>query len=99
MISKVETHMSDGSTQISSTLTAETASLLAKLHPNMFPSIQSMASQDQPVDGEKITELVHSVLTKSSKYAGFIHLLAQSQYCPAYGRSTKPATGLQRFDF
>ena len=36
VISKVETHLSDGSTQISSTLAPETAQLLSKLHPNMF---------------------------------------------------------------
>ncbi|XP_074656196.1 calcium-responsive transcription factor-like isoform X2 [Tubulanus polymorphus] len=36
VISKVETHLSDGSTQISPALTPETASLLSKIHPNMF---------------------------------------------------------------
>ena len=38
VISRVETHLSDGSTQVSTNLTPETAQLLAKLHPNMFPS-------------------------------------------------------------
>jgi len=48
IISRVETHLSDGTTQISTSLTPETAqmlakltpetaSLLSKLHPNMFP--------------------------------------------------------------
>ena len=38
VISKVETHLSDGSTRVSSHLTLETAQLLSKLHPNMFPA-------------------------------------------------------------
>jgi len=37
VISRVETHLSDGSTQVSGTLTADTIRLLAKLHPNIFP--------------------------------------------------------------
>ncbi|XP_052236823.1 calcium-responsive transcription factor-like isoform X2 [Dreissena polymorpha] len=37
VISRIETHMSDGSTQISTTLTPETAQLLARLNPHMFP--------------------------------------------------------------
>lgn len=37
VISRVETKLSDGSTKISNNLTPETAQLLTKLHPNMFP--------------------------------------------------------------
>ena len=37
VISRVETRLSDGSTRITNSLTPETAKLLAKLHPNMFP--------------------------------------------------------------
>ncbi|XP_064594402.1 calcium-responsive transcription factor-like [Liolophura sinensis] len=37
VISRIETHLSDGTTQISNTLTPETAQLLSNLHPSMFP--------------------------------------------------------------
>lgn len=37
VISRIETHMSDGTTQISTSLTPETAQLLARLNPAMFP--------------------------------------------------------------
>ncbi|CAH1799426.1 unnamed protein product [Owenia fusiformis] len=37
-ISRVETHLSDGTTQITNQLTPETAQLLSRLHPNMFPN-------------------------------------------------------------
>ena len=37
MISRVETRLSDGSIRVSNGLTPETAKLLSKLHPNMFP--------------------------------------------------------------
>lgn len=37
VISRIETHMSDGTTKISSSLTSETAQLLARLNPAMFP--------------------------------------------------------------
>jgi len=37
VISRIETHMSDGTTYVSSTLTPETAQLLARLNPSMFP--------------------------------------------------------------
>lgn len=38
VISRIETHLSDGSTQVSTHLTPETAQLLSRLHPNMFPA-------------------------------------------------------------
>ena len=37
VISRIETHLSDGTTQISTSLTPETAQLLARLNPSMFP--------------------------------------------------------------
>lgn len=37
IISRIETHLSDGTTQVSTTLTPETAQLLSKLHPGLFP--------------------------------------------------------------
>ncbi|XP_071113137.1 calcium-responsive transcription factor-like [Haliotis cracherodii] len=38
IISRIETHLSDGTTQVSTTLTPETAQLLSRLHPGMFPA-------------------------------------------------------------
>ncbi|XP_076445507.1 calcium-responsive transcription factor-like [Babylonia areolata] len=38
IISRIETHLSDGTTQVSTTLTPETAQLLSKLHPAIFPA-------------------------------------------------------------
>ena len=38
VISRIETHLSDGTTQISTSLTPETAQLLARLNPSMFPA-------------------------------------------------------------
>lgn len=58
--------MTDGTVQESSTLTPETAALLARLHPNMFPSIQTLVSTSRPVDGAKITTLVQDIITKTS---------------------------------
>lgn len=49
MVSRVETHLSDGSTQVSAHLTPETAELLTKLHPSIFPSgsiVQVQESND-----------------------------------------------------
>ena len=49
MISRIETHLSDGSTQTSSTLNAETAQLLSRLHPGLFPAGSFMqADPDSP---------------------------------------------------
>ncbi|BFZ24855.1 hypothetical protein BsWGS_27894 [Bradybaena similaris] len=36
IISRIETHLSDGTTQVSATLTPETAQLLSRLHPTLF---------------------------------------------------------------
>ena len=36
IVSRIETHLSDGTTQVSTTLTPETAQLLSRLHPGMF---------------------------------------------------------------
>ncbi|GFO28374.1 calcium-responsive transcription factor-like [Plakobranchus ocellatus] len=38
IISRIETHLSDGTTQVSTTLTPETAQLLSRLHPGLFPA-------------------------------------------------------------
>ncbi|ESO85027.1 hypothetical protein LOTGIDRAFT_236047 [Lottia gigantea] len=38
VISRIETHLSDGTTQVSNTITPETAQLLSRLHPGMFPA-------------------------------------------------------------
>ncbi|KAH9518475.1 hypothetical protein Btru_016884 [Bulinus truncatus] len=38
IISRIETHLSDGTTQVSTTLTPETAQLLSRLHPSLFPA-------------------------------------------------------------
>lgn len=46
VISRIETHLSDGSTRISTHLTPETAQLLSRLHPNMFPAGCLLPSQD-----------------------------------------------------
>jgi len=56
--------MSDGTTQISDTLTAETAQLLARLHPNMFPGVNS---EQKAEGGERLTALVQSVLSQDGK--------------------------------
>ncbi|XP_052807194.1 calcium-responsive transcription factor-like isoform X1 [Mya arenaria] len=50
VISRIETHMSDGSTQISTSLTPETAQILARLNPSLFPPgslIQLKVSPDE----------------------------------------------------
>ena len=47
VISRVETQLSDGTTQISNSLTPETAQLLSKLHPNMFPAASLMQVRNQ----------------------------------------------------
>ncbi|KAL5010254.1 hypothetical protein ScPMuIL_012559 [Solemya velum] len=50
VISRIETHLSDGSTQVNTTLTPETASLLSRLHPSMFPAnslLQLQRQQDE----------------------------------------------------
>ncbi|OWF37566.1 calcium-responsive transcription factor-like [Mizuhopecten yessoensis] len=50
VISRIETHLSDGSMRVSTTLTPETAQLLSRLHPNMFPANLLMQQQvDQAV--------------------------------------------------
>ena len=62
--------MADGSTQVSANLTPETAALLARLHPNMFPTVPtSLDGGGNVVDGEKLTQLVQSVLLNTSKYS------------------------------
>ena len=71
--------MSDGSTQISTSLTAETAALLVKCNPNLFPAgtitssgdITTTNTTDTDIDThqesqQKITSLVQSVLTKTA---------------------------------
>lgn len=50
VISRIETHLSDGSMRVSTSLTPETAQLLSRLHPNMFPANLLMQQQvDQAV--------------------------------------------------
>lgn len=50
VVSRIETHLSDGSTRVSTTLTPETAQLLSRLHPNMFPAGSLLQQQiDQAV--------------------------------------------------
>ena len=71
--------MSDGSTPISTSLTAETAALLVKCNPNLFPAgtitssgdITTSNTTDTDIDThqesqQKITSLVQSVLTKTA---------------------------------
>ncbi|CAC5415222.1 CARF [Mytilus coruscus] len=55
VISRIETHLSNGTTRVSTTLTPETAQLLSRLHPNMFPAGSLLQQQiDQAVTSEKI---------------------------------------------
>ncbi|XP_067951100.1 calcium-responsive transcription factor-like [Watersipora subatra] len=61
-ISRVETHMSDGSTQVTGGLTPETAALLARLHPSMFPTLDGGTD----AEGDRLTDLVQSVLLKTT---------------------------------
>lgn len=53
VISRVETHLSDGTTQVSNRLSPETAQLLAKLHPGVFSSTGALL---QVVDGTVIAQ-------------------------------------------
>ncbi|KAK7108703.1 calcium-responsive transcription factor-like [Littorina saxatilis] len=48
IISRIETHLSDGTTQVSTTLTPETAQLLSKLHPAIFPADSLMQLGSSP---------------------------------------------------
>ncbi|KAK7108705.1 uncharacterized protein [Littorina saxatilis] len=47
-MSRMETHLSDGTTQVSTTLTPETAQLLSKLHPAIFPADSLMQLGSSP---------------------------------------------------
>ncbi|XP_005110820.1 calcium-responsive transcription factor [Aplysia californica] len=61
MVSRIETHLSDGTTQVSTTLTPETAQLLSRLHPGLFPAgslLQLDGSQSQPVVPESLADPV-----------------------------------------
>ncbi|XP_064628152.1 calcium-responsive transcription factor-like [Lineus longissimus] len=64
IISRVETHLSDGTTQVSTSLTPETAQLLAKLHPNMFPQGNLLqvhdSSQASQEDGLSLQDQSHN---------------------------------------
>lgn len=55
VISRIETHLSDGTTQISTSLTPETAQLLARLNPSMFP-IGSLVQLQNGAEGTTETE-------------------------------------------
>ncbi|RUS75636.1 hypothetical protein EGW08_016607 [Elysia chlorotica] len=73
IISRIETHLSDGTTQVSTTLTPETAQLLSRLHPGLFPAgsllqlegmDQNSSSQDPQTDKSGGTQ--GSVSTKAT---------------------------------
>ncbi|XP_036369822.1 calcium-responsive transcription factor-like isoform X1 [Octopus sinensis] len=57
VISRIETHLSDGTTQVSTSLTPETAQLLSKIHPSLIsagsfiqlPSISSDVMNNEPL--------------------------------------------------
>lgn len=60
VISRIETHMSDGTTKISTSLTSETAQLLARLNPAMFPPgslVQLKADMDSVAVEASISSL------------------------------------------
>lgn len=57
VISRIETHLSDGTTQVSTTLTPETAQLLSKLHPGLISTgnfMQLPAVQPNLVSSEAV---------------------------------------------
>ncbi|XP_061167504.1 calcium-responsive transcription factor-like [Saccostrea echinata] len=56
VISRIETHLSDGSTRISTHLTPETAQLLSRLHPNMFPAGCLLPSSDPNESQQSLIE-------------------------------------------
>ncbi|XP_022289043.2 calcium-responsive transcription factor-like isoform X1 [Crassostrea virginica] len=56
VISRIETHLSDGSTRISTHLTPETAQLLSRLHPNMFPAGCLLPSQNLDESQQSLLE-------------------------------------------
>ncbi|XP_048769855.1 calcium-responsive transcription factor-like isoform X2 [Ostrea edulis] len=56
VISRIETHLSDGSTQVSTHLTPETAQLLSRLHPNMFPAGCLLPSEDPEESQQTLIE-------------------------------------------
>lgn len=61
VISRIETHMSDGTTQISTSLTPETAQLLARLNPAMFPPgslVQLKAENESQVSIQAVSNNV-----------------------------------------
>lgn len=59
VISRIETHLSDGTTRVSTTLTPETAQLLSRLHPNMFPAGSLLQQQ---ID-QAVTSISEKILT------------------------------------
>ncbi|KAK7480199.1 hypothetical protein BaRGS_00028584 [Batillaria attramentaria] len=77
VISRIETHLSDGTTQVSTTLTPETARLLSKLHPGLFPSdsllqlgtapSQTSAEEPEPTPSLNVGVDSSSTLTNNSQ--------------------------------
>ncbi|KAK3096922.1 hypothetical protein FSP39_004786 [Pinctada imbricata] len=68
VISRIETHLSDGTTKISTHLTPETAQLLSKLHPNMFPAgflkpepVEESCDQDITNDEQDMADSVQDI--------------------------------------
>ncbi|KAL4232759.1 hypothetical protein ACF0H5_007447 [Mactra antiquata] len=75
VISRIETHMSDGTTQISSSLTPETAQLLARLNPAMFPPgslVQLKADNDCQMMMQAVTSDMNHPTTLNN--AGFVSI-------------------------
>ncbi|XP_059157501.1 calcium-responsive transcription factor-like isoform X2 [Physella acuta] len=59
IISRIETHLSDGTTQVSTSLTPETAQLLSRLHPGLFP-VGSLLRLDTSQDHSPKSECLSS---------------------------------------
>lgn len=70
IISRIEAHLSDGSTRVSSTLTPETFELLSRLHPSVFPpgSLIQLAETNQPCSTEVTQAQLTSVCPADAEY-------------------------------
>ncbi|KAK6168617.1 hypothetical protein SNE40_019814 [Patella caerulea] len=98
VISRIETHLSDGTTHVSNTITPETAQLLSRLHPGMFPAGSLLQNGDLVVGSTMSNTMVedtdHTVMDTSHVESGLgsteppLHIVDET--CPHIMEEDEP---------
>ncbi|XP_067129180.1 calcium-responsive transcription factor-like isoform X2 [Centruroides vittatus] len=93
VISRIEAHLSDGSTRVSSTLTPETFELLSRLHPSVFPpgSLIQLAETNQTCPTEVTQTQLTPVCPSDAEFC-IIPQQSNSTNCKMDAKDSLPKT-------